>query len=111
RLDIPRRGALRELSEEISVDGPISISSYGVLNDDSDPVGAVHVGLVQVGRFEGSVRVLEEDQLEGRVVAPEELTRLRREGAGFETWSNILIDQLDELLSPDPESLIPVPLG
>ncbi len=100
RHAILERGSLREISEEISITGDLELRTHGVLNDDSNPVGAVHVGLVQVARFSGTLRILEEDQLEGRVLAPAALHRLRRDGAEFETWSSILIDPLDQLVRP-----------
>lgn len=88
----------RELEEELVLEGATSLRSVGILNDDSNPVGAVHVGLVQVLHLEGSVRIREEDVLEGELVDRGELLRLREQGANFETWSSLLIDSLDELL-------------
>ncbi|HZW61266.1 MAG TPA: hypothetical protein VFF04_03505 [Candidatus Babeliales bacterium] len=38
--------ARREFHEEISYDGTFTIAPLGILNDDSDAVGQVHVGLV-----------------------------------------------------------------
>jgi len=46
--------------------------------------------------LDGSVRIREEDVLEGRLVSTEELRRLRATGANFETWSSLLIERLDE---------------
>lgn len=92
-------GARRELEEELVLEGTWHVEAVGVLNDDANPVGAVHVGLVQVLHLEGSVRIREEDVLEGRLVPVDELQRLRSSGADFETWSSLLIDRIDELLS------------
>ncbi len=94
-------GSRRELGEELHISGPIKIRSIGTLNDDSNPVGAVHLGLVQVAEVDGTVKVREEDILSGRMVAPGELGTLLRDGANFETWSAILIERLDGLL-PSP---------
>jgi predicted NUDIX family phosphoesterase len=91
-------GARRELEEELVLEGTSRLESVGLLNDDANPVGAVHVGLVQVLDLDGSVRIREEDVLEGRLVSAEELRRLRATGANFETWSSLLIERLDELL-------------
>ncbi len=38
--------AQREFNEEVSYSGSYSISSLGLLNDDSSPVGEVHLGCV-----------------------------------------------------------------
>lgn len=94
-------GSRRELEEEIDIQGRIQLRSVGLLNDDSNPVGAVHLGLVQVAEVDGSVQVREEDVLAGRMVAPDELADLLREGANFETWSAILVERLATLL-PSP---------
>jgi predicted NUDIX family phosphoesterase len=92
-------GSRREIEEEIHVSGDTHLFRIGVLNDDSNPVGAVHVGLVQLMVVEGEVRVRETEHLEGHFVSPEELVRLRDQGANFETWSKILVERLPELLT------------
>lgn len=38
--------AKREFHEEVSYDGDLEIKPIGVLNDDSNPVGQVHIGFV-----------------------------------------------------------------
>lgn len=85
--------------EELIIDGSCEIRDVGLLNDDSNPVGAVHVGFVQVITVEGSVRVREVDQLEGSFRSPSSLKRMLAEGANFETWSSLLIPDLDHLVS------------
>ena len=50
-------GSRREIAEELHVSGRTQLARVGVLNDDSNPVGAVHVGLVQLMLVEGDVRV------------------------------------------------------
>jgi len=96
--DLLQAGSLREIHEELAVEGEIDVTSIGILNDDSNPVGAVHVGLVQLVRVTGDVSIREEDTLEGRFVELEELRSQLSEGANFETWSTILVERLDELL-------------
>jgi len=85
--------------EELIVDGPFEVRDVGLLNDDSNPVGAVHVGFVQLITVEGPVRVREVDQLEGSFATPSSLKRMLAEGANFETWSSLLIPDLDRLVS------------
>lgn len=91
-------GSRREIAEEIHIQGETRLFRVGLINDDSNPVGAVHIGLVQLMVVEGEVRVREEDTLEGRFVSPEELSRLLEQGANFETWSKILVQRLPDLL-------------
>ncbi|MDE0896071.1 MAG: NUDIX domain-containing protein [Planctomycetota bacterium] len=95
---------LRELEEELWLEGARRLEPIGIINDDSNPVGAVHIGLVQVlFLHKGSARVREEDILEGRMVAPDELASLLADGANFETWSRMLVERLGELLPlPQP---------
>jgi len=100
--DVIGAGARRELEEELHIERRTDIQRIGILNDDSNPVGAVHVGLVQLVHVRGEVRVRENDLLEGRFVAPEELRRLLGDGANFETWSAKLIERLEEVVSERP---------
>jgi len=96
-------GTERELDEELFLSGSRRLRAVGLINDDSNPVGAVHVGLVQVLFLapgeDQSVRVREEDVLEGTLVPPAELARQLESGANFETWSRMLVERIDELLS------------
>ena len=104
--DLLQAGALRELHEELVVEGETDIQYIGILNDDSNPVGAVHVGLVQLVHVTGDVSIREEDTLQGTFVEPFELLRRLGEGANFETWSAILVELLDEIL-PRPTTRTP----
>lgn len=104
--DLPRAnssvldaGSAREIAEELTVRGSYKVRRVGILNDDSNPVGAVHVGVVQVVHVHGSVDVLEREQLEGRLLPCEELSALFAQGANFETWSKMLVPSLGELLN------------
>jgi len=90
-------GAHREIDEEIEVRGEFELRLSGYLNDDSNPVGAVHLGLVFGAIASGPVRIREQDVLEGHLVPPEELLASLERGENFETWSRILIAHLDEL--------------
>jgi predicted NUDIX family phosphoesterase len=89
--------ARREIAEELEVRGEFDLRLTGYLNDDSNPVGAVHVGLVFGAITTGPVRIREQDVLEGHLVAPEELHAKLARGEDFETWSATLIAHLDEL--------------
>jgi predicted NUDIX family phosphoesterase len=103
------RGTARELAEELAIEGPWTVESVGTINDDGNPVGAVHLGLVQVVRVEGTVEIRERHVLEGRTVRPAELTRRLREGANFETWSARLVEALPGLLTRSMQTPAPEP--
>jgi predicted NUDIX family phosphoesterase len=99
RARICDRGTLRELDEELFVPGlRTAPTPVGIINDDSNDVGAVHVGLVQFLDLPEEVRVREQDVLEGHYVSRDELALLRTDGANYETWSDFLVRDLDAWL-------------
>jgi len=103
--DLFSAATARELNEELTISTNFTARAVGLINDDSNPVGAVHLGLVQVVQIQGSVAIRETDQLEGRLAAATELQALHAEGANFETWSALLVEALDEFLIPATAAL------
>lgn len=95
--DLVLVAAEREIAEEVDVRGPYELELAGYLNDDSNSVGAVHLGLVLTAQVSGSVRIREEDVLEGELVTTDELRACAARGDNLETWSRILIAHLEEL--------------
>ena len=83
-------GALREICEELEVDAanPVPV---GVLNDDSNPVGSVHFGVVHVVRLPADVRVRETDHMIGHWTDWPGLRSELARGANFETWSALIL--------------------
>jgi predicted NUDIX family phosphoesterase len=73
----------------------------GVINDESNPVGSVHFGIVHHVRLErGEVRVKEKEMMEGTFVPVQELKRLADDGASnFESWSSLIIRDIDRILA------------
>ena len=94
-------GAERELAEELHAAQPMKRTVVGFLNDDSNPVGSVHFGVVFRAESPTSdVRVRETDALEGSFVTADHLRELNRKDPNpFETWSKFLVDHLGEILS------------
>ena len=86
------RGALREIHEEVVLRAPFRLSLEGYLNDDSNPVGQVHFGLVyRVDLEGGDVEVREKDLMEGSFVPISDLpAHLPR----MESWSSLLVSHL-----------------
>ncbi len=83
-------GLLREWSEELVADFTPSFRVIGLLNDDSDPVGQVHLGIVCVAEADGrEVAIRETHKLEGAFVAPSEVLRVYDR---LETWSSLVYD-------------------
>lgn len=82
----------RELEEEVVIDCPFESRCVGLINDDSTPVGRVHLGVVHVLDLERpEVRRREAALLDAGFVTPEEL-RCGRER--LETWSQFCVDSL-----------------
>jgi len=92
-------GLRREWREELAVDFEPDLVELGLLNDDEDPVGAVHLGLVYLADAAGrAVAVRETDKLEGGFATLAEVAAVRD---GLETWSRLLL----EALEADPDLL------
>ncbi len=99
--DVLEAGLRREIEEEIAVEGDWVARPVGLLNDDSTDVGSVHVGLVFAVAVTGEVLVREDDTLVGAFLPISDLRALcRSERASFETWSALVVDQLDAVLAP-----------
>jgi len=88
----PLAGLTREWREELTADFVPQFEPMGVLNDDADPVGAVHLGLVFAADAGGRpVAIRETDKLSGRFA---ELDEVAAVGADLETWSALLLEFL-----------------
>ncbi|HUG49239.1 MAG TPA: NUDIX domain-containing protein [Candidatus Limnocylindria bacterium] len=88
----PLAGLAREWREELAADFMPDFQPLGVLNDDDDPVGAVHLGLVFSADAAGRpVRVRETEKLEGRFATLAEVAQV---APSLETWSSLLFDFL-----------------
>jgi predicted NUDIX family phosphoesterase len=88
--DAYRDGMLREVAEEVHLDGPYAERCVGLINDDSTPVGQVHLGVVHVFDLEQAKARRREQALTRAGFAP--LAELRRQREEFETWSQLLFD-------------------
>jgi len=83
-------GLLREWTEELAADWTPDFRMLGLLNDDSDPVGQVHLGVVFSAEAAGrDVSVRETEKLSGTFVAPLDVLRVYDR---LETWSSLLYD-------------------
>lgn len=92
---VVERALLRELEEELIVPPEREVAPIGLINDDSNPVGSVHFGIVfKISIKEESVSVREVEQLEGSFVAIEELGGKAGE---METWSRLICEGLKVL--------------
>jgi predicted NUDIX family phosphoesterase len=79
----------RELDEEVAIGSEGTLRRVGLINDDSNPVGAVHLGVVHIYDLDRpSIRPREEGLADPEFI---EILELRRSWDEFETWSQICI--------------------
>lgn len=85
-------GLRREWMEELEADWEPAFELIGLLNDDSNPVGAVHLGVVFSVQAQGRhVDVREHDKLVGGFAGTDELAA---SWPRLETWSQLVADAL-----------------
>ena len=91
-------GLRREWSEELKADWAPTFRLVGMLNDDSNPVGAVHLGVVFAVEADGRpVEVREREKLTGAFVAPD---AVRAAWERLETWSQLVAGALGLRAAP-----------
>ena len=85
-------GLKREWSEEIEADFEPDFVPLGLLNDDENAVGAVHLGLVYEADAAGrTVGIREREKLAGDFANVDEVAAVADK---LETWSSLLFDFL-----------------
>lgn len=95
--DIYSRAAERELREEMIIPEDASHRIVALLNDDSNDVGRVHLGVVHLLTSPtDDVRKRESMITEGGFRTRDELVAMRD---SLETWSQICLDQIDALVA------------
>lgn len=87
-----RTGMLRELTEEVELGCDYAERAFGFIHDPSTPVGAVHLGVVHLFDLMAATARPREAALADAGFAP--LPRLLADRAGFETWSQLVLDEL-----------------
>ena len=87
----------REVAEEVFLETKYTNHVVALLNDDSNEVGKVHLGVVHIFRLESDAARKREAMIteSGFLTIPE--LRARRDA--LETWSQLCLDGLDRLLA------------
>src|SRR5438132_1548300 len=86
----------REISEEVRIGSEFTNNIVALLNDDSNEVGRVHLGVVHVLNLKSADVEKGEAMITNLAfLSPDELRRRRDQ---LETWSQICVDAIDELL-------------
>jgi predicted NUDIX family phosphoesterase len=91
-LDAYEMALRRELDEEVAIASDGAIRRVGLINDDSNPVGRVHLGVVHLYDLQSPAVTPREDGLAEAEFLP--TGRIRDLRDQFETWSQICIDAL-----------------
>ena len=85
-------GMRREIEEEVAIGATFTSRCVGLINDDSSPVGSVHLGIVHILDLEQPVVSSRESELVE--CGFESLESLLADRERFETWSQITLDAL-----------------
>ncbi len=89
--NILENGMRREIDEEVFIEKPGELTARGLINDDQNEVGRVHLGLFFTMETQGEVSVRETEKLEGFWVKRNELSKMQE---SMETWSQLVIPML-----------------
>ena len=81
----------REFHEEIAYEGNLTIKPLGILNDDSNAVGQVHLGLVLLLEGDSSQIKIRSELKSGQLLTAHEIQNFYPD---LETWSQIIFDAL-----------------
>lgn len=83
--------AAREFEEEVNFSGSYKIEALGILNDDSNPVGQVHVGFVFLMHGNSPDITVKSELKSGNLYS---LTECANYYENMETWTQIVFDYL-----------------
>ncbi len=85
-------GVEREIAEELRIAGAHTQRVIGLINDDSNEVGQVHLGVVHLFDLDSDDVASNEDAIQDLQFVP--LAELIAEAEGLETWSRICVEHL-----------------
>jgi len=85
--------ARREFEEEVIFNGSYTIEPLGLLNDDTNDVGKVHIGFVFLLHGDSADITVQEELKSGTLLTLDECKILY---SSMETWSQIIVDYLDK---------------
>ena len=83
--------ARREFYEEVSYQGSVSVKPLGIINDDSNPVGQVHIGFVFLVEGMHNNIAIKSELKSGMLVPLEECMQYNKH---LETWSQLVLTYL-----------------
>ena len=86
------QGMQRELEEEVIIDTSYTAKCVGMINDDENEVGKVHLGVVHIFDVEEPKVTAREVEIEGSGFEP--IDQIMTELSRYETWSQICLRAL-----------------
>lgn len=89
--DILYHGMYREIEEEVNITHFGELVPRGLINDDTNEVGRVHLGMFFTLDVKGEVTVRETEKLEGFWIPRAQLASRAEE---METWSQLVVKTL-----------------
>jgi predicted NUDIX family phosphoesterase len=84
--------ALREFHEEVEYAGNVSVKPLGILNDDSNDVGKVHIGFVFLLQGDSANIAIKSELKSGGLISLDECVAQKE---CMETWSQFVVDFLN----------------
>ena len=85
--------AQREFDEEIKYSCTLSWQPLGILNDDTNSVGQVHIGVVLLAQGDSADIFIKSELKSGKLVTLEECSALSEQ---METWSQLVVEHLKQ---------------
>ncbi len=83
--------ARREFAEEVDYQGKLDVTMLGILNDDSNEVGKVHLGLVMLLNGDSNAIKVKSELKSGELLTVEECTMFE---SSMENWSKLVFAYL-----------------
>lgn len=90
--------AKREFHEEVRYEGNLMVKPLGILNDDSNDVGKVHIGFVFLLEGDQSQITVKSELKSGTLVPLAECIAQRE---SMESWSQFVVDFLQKKITKD----------
>lgn len=97
--DLYLTGVDREIAEELQIGCSYSQSIVGLINDDTTEVGRVHLGVVHLFTLESDAVLPNEDGITSLAFLTRAELEERATGGFLESWSRLIVENLDQVLS------------
>ncbi|HEX40466.1 MAG TPA: hypothetical protein ENN81_00175 [Phycisphaerales bacterium] len=94
--ELYRSAVEREVAEEIQIDATHTERIVALLNDDSNEVGRVHIGVVHLWTVDSDAVARREQMI--TQMAFHDLAEIQQLRPTMETWSQLCLDALDRII-------------